>query len=296
MTSLLATANAYGWTGKNLRAGLGVTRHPAGTNAPASGDLSLTTFAGQSSTIQPNSGVSLEFATTPTNPFSMTVDATGNIFVGMSNNVSKKTPDGTISTFATGFSIGILGIKVDTSGNVFVSDTYSNVIKKITSDGLSVTTFASGFLNPIGIDVDSSGNVFVANLGTNQIKKITSDGLSVTTFATGVSAPWGIVLLGDGTMMVADAGNHVVKKIDSSGATVATYTGFVYPQHICKDSFSNVYVADKNDNSIKKITDGVVTTIISSTGPVCVACDTRTNNLYISGDTANNPTKIYKIT
>ena len=52
MTSLLAVANAYGWVPKNLRQGLGARRHPAGTNAPTSGNLSLSTFSGQAPTFQ----------------------------------------------------------------------------------------------------------------------------------------------------------------------------------------------------------------------------------------------------
>lgn len=53
MTSLLAVANTYGFIGnKNLRQGLSARRHPAGTTAPSSGNLSLTTFAGQAPTFQ----------------------------------------------------------------------------------------------------------------------------------------------------------------------------------------------------------------------------------------------------
>jgi len=79
-------------------------------------------------------------------PAGITVDATGNLFVGDSNNnlIRKITPDGTVSTYAgsgsKGFENGALtsatfnspqGVAVDQYGRVFVADTGNSLIRMI---------------------------------------------------------------------------------------------------------------------------------------------------------------------
>ena len=62
-----------------------------------------------------------------------------------------------------------MGVAVDSSGNVYVSDLHNNRIQKFTSDGTFITkwgTEGSGngqFMYPWGIAVDSSGRVYVAD-------------------------------------------------------------------------------------------------------------------------------------
>jgi Immunoglobulin domain/NHL repeat/Immunoglobulin I-set domain len=150
---------------------------------------------------------------------------------------------------------GPSGVAADASGNVFVADTLNHVIRKITSAGI-VSTFAgtsgsSGstdgtgsaarFSGPTGVAVDASGNVFVADYGNNVIRKITSVGI-VSTFA---GYP-GIIGSADGT---------------------GTAARFKSPYGIAVDAFGNVFVADKSNHVIRKITSaGVVSTLAGTAG------------------------------
>ena len=286
MTSLLTTANTYGWAGKNLRAGLGATRHPAGTNAPTSGNLSLSTFSGQYPSIQADSGVVT-------------------ILAGAAN-AAPGFIDGTGA--AARFNIPY-GIAVDSTGNLYVADTGNNAIRKITSGGVVSTLAGAGQFNsgsadgtgaaarfniPNGIDVDSTGNLFVTDMYNHTIRKITPTGL-VSTFAgtagstgsadgTGAAArfnvPNGIVLDSTGNMYVTDNGS-CIRKITSLGvvstlAGVAGSTGsadgagttarFFDPKNIDIDSTGNLYVADAR-HTIRKITPtGIVSTFAGTAG------------------------------
>ena len=103
------------------------------------------------------------------------------------------------------------------------------------------TGSAARFYVPYGIAVDSPGNVYVADFYNNTIRKITAAGV-VTTLA--------------GT-----AG--------SNGSTDATGSAarFYVPRGVAVDSSGNVYVADTNNSTIRKITAaGVVTTLAGLAG------------------------------
>ncbi|MDT3403538.1 NHL domain-containing protein [Mucilaginibacter terrae] len=139
------------------------------------------------------------------------------------------------------------GIAVDGQGNIYVADSYNHIIRKVTPAGVvstfagsSTVGFAAGtaataqFYSPQGIAVDANSNVYVTDQGNNAVYKITQAGV-VT------------ILAGDGTPGVSDG----------TGSSAR----FNAPQGIAADAQGNVFVADRNNHRIRKITSaGVVTT------------------------------------
>jgi Immunoglobulin domain/NHL repeat len=100
---------------------------------------------------------------------------------------------------------------------------------------------STAFNKPEGIAVDSSGNIYVADTGNNIIRKITSGG-TVTTLAG---------------------------KAGTAGYLDATGTSaeFNHPNSVAVDSSGNVYVADLDNDVVRRITpDGTVTTFAGQAG------------------------------
>ncbi|MDP5238919.1 hypothetical protein Q9Q94_05225 [Uliginosibacterium sp. 31-16] len=203
-------------------------------------------------------------------PYGIAADATGRLIVAdLDNSVVRRIDSGTVSTLAgtpgtyfsttdgTGSAARFYlptAVATDTAGNAYVLD--GNAVRKITPAGV-VTTLAgnastagnadasgtaASFRSPNGLTVDAAGNVFVADTGNNSIRKITPAGV-VSTFAGSTAGLTG--------------------SVDGSG----TAARFSYPADIISDASGNLYVADANNATVRKITPaGVVTTLTGSAG------------------------------
>jgi len=335
----------------------------SGTTSPVA-QLSLLAGSAGGSGNTDGTGAAASF----TSPYSVATDSSGNVYVADTNNhtIRKITPAGVVTTVAG--SAGVRGsadgtgaaasfntpssVATDSSGNVYVADTFNHTIRKITPAGV-VTTLAgsagvfgsadgtgaaASFNFPRGVATDSSGNVYVADTFNSTIRKITPAGV-VTTLAgsagvggsadgTGAAArfnlPRGVATDSSGNVYVADSSNSTIRKITPAGVvtTLAGSAGvfgsadgtgaaasFTSPYGVATDSSGNVYVADTDNSTIRKITPaGVVTTVAGSAGvfgsadgtgaaarfnnPIGVATDSS-GNVYVA-DTNNHT--IRKIT
>ncbi len=200
---------------------------------------------------------------------------------------------------------------------------------------------STSFNKPTGITSDNQGNFYVADAGNNLIRKITYAGIVTTLSGIADSAgyrdgpvsqalfnnPTGVATDEAGNVYVADNGNHVIRKITKATGMVSTIAGsagkagyadgtgtsalFNSPFGIAIDSADNLYVADTDNNFIRKITrNGNVTTLtfidksdgnnnlifkhprgiaLDKSGRICIA-DTDNSFIYIcsSGNTLIN--------
>jgi NHL repeat len=302
-------------------------------------------------------------------PAGVAVDSAGNVYVAdMDNNTIRKiTAAGVVTTLAgtagepgstdgTGAAARFFvpsGVAVDREGNVYVAESANNTIRKITNAGVVTTlagaAFTSGSIDgtgagarfnvPSGVAVDSAGNVYVTDRNNHTVRKVTAAGV-VTTLAgtagtsgstdgTGSAArfkaPYGVAVDSAGNLYVADRDNHAIRKITAGNvmtlAGTASMVGsmdgmgvaarFSYPQGAAVDSAGNVYVADTENHTIRKVTAaGIVTTLAGaantfgstdSTGtaarfnaPSGVAVDSA-GNVYVT-DTGNHTIRKVTVT
>jgi len=204
-------------------------------------------------------------------PRGIAFDSIGNLFISDCHNftIRKITPDGMVSTIAG--SPGLRGgtdgfgmearfnensaLAVDSSGFVWVADTWGFTIRRISPEG-QVSTIAglsevrgstdgigseARFNHPYGIAIDSDGNAIVSDYVNSTIRKVTPEGVVTT-----VAGSAGVNGTADGPAL------------DSR---------FSYPIGLAYDSLGNLYIADYWNHTIRKMTpQGIVLTIAGSAG------------------------------
>jgi uncharacterized protein (TIGR03437 family) len=269
----------------------------------------------------------------------------------------------TISTFAggglpaniqaTAASLGAVGgVAVDNFGNIFVAngqygrvvrvDGVSGVLTVIAGNGTHGFSGDNGTATlaqlsfPSAVAVDSSGNVYIADGSGNRVRKV-SNGIISTVAGTGTQGysgdgasataaqlyfPTGVAVDPSGALYIADTDNNVIRKvvngvittIAGSGSQLgdngpATSAQLKSPAGLTLDSSGNLFIAEQGGNRIRKISNGVITTVAGNgtagfggdnggalaaqlNTPEGVAVD-NSGNFYIA-DTLNN--RIRKVT
>ena len=148
------------------------------------------------------------------------------------------------------------GMAIGPDGSLYIADNWNHKIRKIATDG-KVSTYAgtgsvgyadnacssATFFCPEGIAVDKDGNVYVADAANSVIRKITS---TLTTCQVSTLAGSGFAGSADG---------------------VGTEASFNFPRGLTVDTSGNVYVADRSNNKIRKVTRAGVVITIAGTGP-----------------------------
>lgn len=196
-------------------------------------------------------------------------DAAGNMYIADEDNnrIRKVSTSGIINTVAGIGTLGYSGdggqailaelgmppgLTSDSAGNLYIADEWNNRVRKVSLSGTITTvagTWTSGFsgdggpaiaaelLHPTGVFLDRKGNLYIADLSNGRIRKVDTAGI-ITTFA------------GNGTASFSGDGGP------------ATQAGLKNPHNGVMDQIGNMYIADVQDNRIRKVdTNGIITTV-----------------------------------
>ena len=327
-------SSTTGYTGDGFAAGLAETNGPHGVTTDVYGNIYfadhynncvreiltsgiIKTIAGNGTPGFSGDGT-LATSAEMNQPFGVTVDAHGNIYIGdtYNNRVRMVNPSGIISTIAgtgvAGFSgDGTLattarlnapyGVAVDTAGNIYIGDGSNSRVRKIAAGTGIITTIAgngiAGYGGDLGpatsaklyvpsyLNFDAAGNLYITDNANHRIRKVDLSG-TITTVAGNGTGGFG----GDGGL--------------------ATAAEINYPGGIALDKAGNLYITDYLNNRIRVVNasgiistiagggvpgysgDGGLATLAELYQPTDVAVDTN-GNVYIA-DFFNN--RLRKIT
>ncbi|HEX7415421.1 MAG TPA: NHL repeat-containing protein, partial [Bacteroidia bacterium] len=144
------------------------------------------------------------------------------------------------------------GVVIDALGNLYIADQSNNRIRKVTTTGI-ISTFAGNgtwsysgdggqataaeFKTPTGVAIDAVGNLYIADYYNSRIRKVNTAGI-ISTFA------------GNGTAGYSGDGGQ------------ATSAELHYPFGVAVDASGNLYIADNQNNRVRKVnSSGIISTI-----------------------------------
>ena len=203
-------------------------------------------------------------------PAGLCLDQAGNLYVADRNNhrVRRIDTSGIVTTVA-GAGVPDMGgdggpaidahlnypsdLVCDGKGNLYISDRSNNRIRKVDVKGTITTVAGMGppefggdfgpatdalLKYPFGIDLDRKGNLYIADRGNNRIRKVDTQGIITT---------------------VAGDSAHFF----SGDYGPATRASLAYPTDVVVDDKGNLYIADRNNNRIRKVDSlGIMTTVM----------------------------------
>ncbi len=186
--------------------------------------------------------------------------------------------------------VNTLGIINTVAGNGSGAGTYTCCYS---GDGGQAT--AAGLSNPDGVAVDSYGNIYIADQSNHRIRMVNTAGIISTFAGTGTGAfsgdggqastaelnfPYGVNFDAAGNLYIADAGNERIRMVSTSGiiTTIAGNGTYGYsgdggqaiaaelygPEGVTFDASGNLYIADKVNYRIRKVTNVGQTTSINN--------------------------------
>ena len=198
-------------------------------------------------------------------PYGIAMDAAGDLYIADSlNNRIRKVSNGVITTVA--------------GDGTCCSDS---------GDGRAT---GAGLWNPHGVAVDAAGNLYLADTRNHRIRKV-SDGGIATVAGNGtrgfggdngpatsaqLAFPYGVAVSAAGDLLdIADTGNERIRRV--SGGVIATVAGngtagfsgdngaassaqLNGSESVAVDAAGNLYIADRGNERVRKVSNGVITT------------------------------------
>lgn len=238
----------------------------------------------------------------------LVVDGYGNLLIADfgNNRIRRVSPEGIITTIAgdggSGFSgddgpatsahLGSpLGVAVDASGNVFVTDIAR--VRKISPNGIITTIAGDGTSNPSGdngpaksarlgnpdtLATDNKGNLFIGDSYFNTVRRISADGI-ITTVA--ILRSRGLATDQFGNLYIVFGQTITKVSTDGTQTTVAgnglqgfsgdggpaTKAALWGPDGVAVDVAGNIFIGDSNNFRVRKVdSSGIITTIAGGSG------------------------------
>ncbi len=254
------------------------------------------------------------------------VDSAGNLYIAdYANFRIRRVSNGVIATIAgsgtTSFSgdngpaasaqlYDPAGVAADSAGNLYIADSFNNRVRRV-SNGVITTVAGNGtpgfsgdngpasnaqLSDPFGVAVDAAGSLYIADTGNNRIRKV-SNGVIATVAGSGIfgfngdnipatsaqlTSPRGVAVDSAGNLYIADTDGARIRKVSNGVITTVAGVGTNYfggfggdngpatsaqlasPEGVAVDSAGDIYIADTLNARIRKVSNGVITTVVGN--------------------------------
>jgi sugar lactone lactonase YvrE len=220
-------------------------------------------------------------------PFGLAFDGSGDLFIAdEGNSVVREinATTGVITTIAGNGTAGFAGdnnlatgaelnyphgLGFDSSGNLYIADTYNGRIRKVAAGTEVITTIAgigygysgdggpatsAGLSDPFGVTADSLGNLYISDTLNNVIRMVNVAG-TISTIAGHASNPY----------------NNYPGGYSGDGGP-ATSAQLFEPFAVAIDGAGNIYIADTENGVIREVTaSNHIINTVAGNGPLCYA-------------------------
>lgn len=170
----------------------------------------------------------------------------------------------------------------DGEGNVFIADKEAHAVRKVTTDARIVTVAgvnepgddgdAAGdgaalhLDGPNGIWVASNGVVYILDLGNAKVRRLDRGGQMTTLFsATTLGGGRGLWVADDESVAYASASGDLLRWTPTGGVTTFA-PGFVDLGNLVTDGAGTVYVTDRGQNKVFRVSAAGEVTVLAGTG------------------------------
>jgi DNA-binding beta-propeller fold protein YncE len=276
-TDLVVAAGATINSGQDTLS-LGADLNPNGTGDDGVGTLSLGAGALVTSDNPTASAITLRGADIDIDT-SATVQATAMPVIAPSATLSGLSGPGAMA--------------VDSSGNLYVANQYSDTVSEFAAGSTTPTATLSGLNDPDALACDAKGNLYVANWNNNTVSEFAPGSTTPSDTLAGLSGPIALACDAKGDLYVVNAGNNTVSEFAPGSTTpTATFTGLSGPNALACDSSGKLYVTNWNNSTVSEFAPGSTTPTNTLTGlnyPDALAFD-PSGNLYVAnywGNTVN---------
>jgi DNA-binding beta-propeller fold protein YncE len=170
----------------------------------------------------------------------LAIDASGRVLVTAHDAVSTYDGNGRLlaifGTYGTGAGqfVGLFGLGLDASGNIYTAETYNARIQKFTASGAPILmfgTFGSGdgqFNQPTDVAAKSDGSMYVADNGNNRVEKFDAAGNYLAQWSAfdgeSLSAVYTVATDAGNDVYIMDPGNGRIVELGPGDAFLRSIT------------------------------------------------------------------------